>query len=413
MKSNLLNVWRMLCVALALAGWMVHAHAAATPSQALIILIEAGDSAVSGYQQDPAHGERLAAEFSRLYFDVFEAAGVELVLGSKDRSLMQQIELGFARCIQTGIERRPTDEARSAWGRLRSDLIRAMPLVADGASGAGTRLAWQAGVIVLREGLEALLVVSALAAFLRRSGQEHRLRWLWAGVALGVAASGLLAWAVADLLAVAGTWRGALQGVMVTLAAIMIAQMAAWMYARRSAERWNQVLREHMAGALDGTPWLTLLVSFVAVFREGAETMLFFHALGGSAPGHWLALAVGSITAALVLAAAFMGFQRVGRRMPYSAFFIGTASLLLVIALVFAGKGALYLQMAGWLPSTEWTKAPSVGWLGIYPLRETVFAQVLLFGWVMGMTFWSRRPHGVDSRQASERGAQSTARPSP
>lgn len=382
---------RRLWLALWLALTMGLAQAAIPPSQALSKLTEAGAQAVEAYAAGSSSGEQAAAEFSRLYFDVFEAAGIELLLGSRDRALMQSIELGFARCIQSGLERRPPEAMREAWGRLQADLERARPIVSDGEAGTGWAVAGQSAVIVLREGLEALLVVSALAGFLGRSGQRDRLPWLWAGVGTAVLVSAALAWALSDLLGAVGAWRGALQGLMVLLAAAMLAQMAAWMYARRSAERWNQVLRAQMTGARDGMPWLTAAVSFVAVFREGAETILFFHALGGSTQGQWGPLAMGAAAAAAVLTLVFFSFQRMGRRLPYAAFFVGTASVLLLIALVFAGKGTLYLQMAGWLPSTDWQAVPALGWLGVYPLRETVAAQLLLVVMVVALTVWSGR----------------------
>lgn len=384
------------CLAALMWSFLGLAQAAMTPSEALHSISESGEAAVMAYTPDPASGERTAAEFSRLYFDVFEAAGVELMLGSRDRSLMQKIELGFAKCIQAGLERRLPEAMRGAWEGLRADLALAGPMVADGESGTGVAVAGQAAVIVLREGLEALLVVSALAAFLRRSGQSDRLRWLWGGVTGGMVASALLAWGVSDLLAMAGAWRGAAQGLMVMLASLMLAQMAAWMYARRSAERWNQVLREHMVGAIDGTPWLILVVAFVAVFREGAETILFFHALGAAAAGQWRPLAGGATIAAAALVVLYLIFQRMGRRLPYSAFFIGTASLLLVVSLVFAGKGALFLQMSGWLPSTDWAAIPTIGWLGLYPLRETVLAQAIVIGVIVGWVLLGSRPPRVN-----------------
>jgi len=94
---------------------------------------------------------------------------------------------------------------------------------------------------------------------------------------------------------------------------------------------------------------------------------------------------------ALVLVVVFLVLQQMGRRLPYGVFFVGTASLLLVVSLVFAGKGALFLQMAGWLPSTDWTAVPLIGWLGVYPLRETVLAQLLVVSMIAGLVLWGSR----------------------
>ncbi|MEY4413051.1 MAG: hypothetical protein RIQ53_344 [Pseudomonadota bacterium] len=335
--------------------------------------------------------EATASGYSRLYFDIFEGEGLELSLGGRDRRLLGAIEQGFARCIRAALERQPAAELQTAWRGLRDDLLRARAPLASARAQQDRSAFWPALLIVLREGAEALLVVTALAAFLRRSGQPHRLPWLWGGVGAAVAASAALAWGLAGVLAAAGPWRGTALGLLVCLAALMLGHMAAWLAARRSAERWNQTLRAHMAGALDGTPWLTAGVAFIAVFREGAETLLFFQALAGSAPGQGLPLAAGAGVAVLGLMLLSIGLQRLGLRLPLHLFFSSTAVLLLGLALVFAGQGALLMQLAGRLPLTDWPWVPAWPWLGLHPSRETVLAQAGLLLLVLAAVWRDHR----------------------
>ncbi|MFT3822179.1 MAG: FTR1 family protein [Rubrivivax sp.] len=382
--------WRCLLALAALGLLLIAPPAAAAgllPAQALDLLVQQGDAAAAGHVADAAGGERTAAQFSRLYFDVFEGAGLELSLGAHDRARVTRIEHGFAQCIRLALERQPPAALQAGWQALRGELLAARPLIEQVQSQQGGQAFWQALLIVAREGAEAILLVAALAAFLQRSGQAHRRVWLWGGVAGGLALSALLAWLVSGLLAAAGSLRGLLLGLMVLLAALMTAQMAAWMYARRSAERWNRALQAHIAGAADLTPWLIAGVALVAVLREGAETLLFFQALIGSAPGQTAALLGGAAAAVAVLALLFAAMQFVGRRAPLTLFFVGTASLLLVMAVVLAGKGVLQVQLAGALPTHAWPWLPTVDWLGLHPSREGVLAQagVLLFALALAL----------------------------
>ncbi|TCP01505.1 high-affinity iron transporter [Rubrivivax gelatinosus] len=350
-------------------------------------LLAAGDAAVAAYRSEPRGAETTAAEFSRLYFDVFEARGLELALGARDRAAMQRIELGFAHVIQAALERQPRAGVDAAWQRLRAELAAQRAGLAEaGAGGAGAAFA-QSALILLREGAEALLVVGALAAFLRRTGQHDRMPWLWGGVGAAVLCSAALAWVLGVLLDAAGRWRGVVEGVVVLVAALLIAQVAAWLWARRDAERWNAWLRAQLArGARDSTPWMSAAVAFLAVFREGAETLLFYQALARAQPGQDGALWAGAALAALVLAGAAWAMTRLGLRLPFTAFFTVSAALLLGLALSFAGQGVLELQLAGWLPTTPWPAAPTIGWLGVYPSAQGLGAQAALLAAVLGLS---------------------------
>lgn len=367
-----------------MACWPGLASAAPGPAQALRELQASGDTVVARYRDGQASGEQTAAAFSQLYFNVFEGAGLELSLGGQDRALMLSIEQGFARAIQVALEQQPPQALDTTWQALRGDLARATPLMADTEAQGRWAAFVQSLLIVLREGVEALLVVTALAAFLRRSGQADRLPWLWFGVGAGVVASATLAWGLQGVLDAAGAWRGGLQGVMVVVAALMMAQVSAWMYARRSAERWNQTLKAQLAGAADGTPWMTALVSAVAVFREGVETLLFFQALAGASVGQWGGLLGGAALGAVLLVLLFLAMQHWGVRLPFTLFFTVTAALLLVLALVFMGKGVFALQMAGWVPRLEvHGMGTGWGWLGVYPSSQTLGAQLALLAGVL------------------------------
>jgi high-affinity iron transporter len=339
-------------------------------------MIVLGDSAARNYAPDRA--EAGAAAFSSLYFDVFEARGLELSLGARDRETMLRLEGRFAKVIQTAIKARPKAELQRAWEDLRGDLESTAVKYRDRSSGAGEAFS-QSLLILLREGAEAILVVAALAAFMRRSGQTRRLPFLWGGVAAALAASLATAWAISELLDLAGARRGMLEGGVILIAAGMMAYVAAWLFARREAQRWNDYLKAQLAdGGRDHTPWTAAIVAFLAVYREGAETTLFYQALIQSAPGQGGAILGGAGVAVLVLAALFAGVALLGARLPFKPFFTATAALLFFLAVTFTGKGVMELQMAGVLPASDLHGLPSLSWLGLYPTLEGLGGQLAL-----------------------------------
>ncbi len=373
LRTVLLRVMILLACACTHPAWAAQTPA---PRDAIGEIQRAGDAAVSRYSPAPAVAEGTAAEFSRLYFGVFEAAGLELALGSRDRAQMLRIEQGFADAIRMALERRPAHDLQARWATLRTDLDTSQTLIEEVTSASGWEALLQSTVILLREGAEAILVVAALAAYLRRTDQRERLPWLWGGVAAGLAASLLFGLWVHRFIASSGALQGAINGAIVLVAALLLAQVSAWLYARRNAQQWNQYLKNQLAGERDSTTLVTAGVAFLAVFREGAETFLFYQALIGAMPNQSKMVWLGCLAAVCIILGICLLVFKAGVRLPFTPFFSITSALLMVLALVFAGKGVLALQMAGWIPSTHWAEIPTVAWLGIYATREGVGIQL-------------------------------------
>ena len=384
--------WAILALGLALPARAAGPDIAATVAQ----MVSLGDAAAASYAPDQA--EASATAFSSLYFDVFEAQGMELALGARDRTTMLRLEGRFSKVIQASLQGRPGPEVNAAWQALRDDLVAVGAQHGDSAGG-GSAAFTQSFLILLREGAEAILVVAALAAFLRRSGQSQRLPYLWGGVAAALAASLVTAWALSSLLKLAGAWRGILEGGVILVAAVLMAYVSAWLYARREAVRWNSYLKEQLTdGGSDHTPWTAAVVAFLAVYREGAETTLFYQALIESAPGQGGAILGGATVAVLALVTLFAAVALLGARLPFKPFFTATAALLFVLAFTFTGKGVLELQMAGVLPASDLADLPSLSWIGVYPTLEGVGGQLALVAAVLGLAWWGTRQSPASGR---------------
>lgn len=380
---------RLLFAALLLIAAVAQsAHAADDPDYAAVTatIVQRADAAVAAY--DSSQPELTGSEFSLLYFEVFEASGMEFALGRQDSELLLAIELRFGQIIRQAMKRESQAQLAGVWAELRPLLERgAHQLSAAPAATGFVEHALQAAIIVLREGAEAMLVIAAFATYLRRSGQHGHLAALWAGVGLALTASLATAWAFNTLLANAGAAREAIEGACLLAAAGLLAWVSLWIYSRREALNWQAYLKDQLASAAAaGSGWAMGATAFLAVYREGAETVLFLLALtGGQAPAG--AAWTGAGAAVLVLAAVWFVLRGSAMRLPVKPFFTVTALLLFVLAVSFAGKGVLELQVAGWADMTRMDGLPEWPLLGMFPTLETLGAQLVLLA-LAGLALW-------------------------
>src|SRR6185369_6265228 len=223
------------------------------------------------------------------------------------------------------------------------------------ATGAWVRFVQSAGII-LREGFEVVLVVGALIAYVRRSGQPAMVRALYAGSLAGAVAT-----AVVLVTALRVTpWAGeALEGFAMLLAAVVLFWVSYWLISKSEADRWQRYIRGKVQTALSGGSRRTLAVAaFLAVYREGFETILFYQALFASVPAGDLMVPAGIVAGLVLLAIVYVGLERIGLKVPMHAFFVCTGAFLYAMAVVFAGRGVAELQSATVLPLTPVAWAP-------------------------------------------------------
>lgn len=204
-------------------------------------------------------------------------------------------------------------------------------------------IALQSGAILLREGLEALLVVAALAAFLRRAGAADRLAMLYSGALAAVLASLAAAY-------IFETWFGGahddtVEGVVMLAAAALLFYASGWLFLRQDPRRWQADLNAAAGRAVAAGSALSFaLLAFLAVFREGAETVLFLHALAKSSGGWSLALVAGLAGATALLAVLFAVMQIIAFRLPLRPLFLLTSLFLFVMGLRFVASAVQEFQ---------------------------------------------------------------------
>ena len=264
------------------------------------------------------------------------------------------------------------------------------PAMAAEPGGAGfLSLSLQSFFILTREGVEAILIVAALVAWLQKAGAADKIRIVYQGVGWAIAAALATAYLLQYALQSSGDMRQVMEGSTMLLAAAMLFYVSFWLIARVQAGKWQSYIRSHVNRAVSGNSLFALgFAAFLAVYREGAETVLFYQALITDAPAQINAIGAGFIAAALTLAVIYATMRSASRQLPLGLFFSVTAGLLMVLAFIYAGKGVHELQEAHLISETMLAGFPKTGWLGIYPTIETLSAQMLVFVPALLMLLW-------------------------
>ena len=332
-----------------------------------------------------------SAQLVSAYFDHFHR--IEPALLSADFLATRQIEAEFTQ-VRGMLTAGETEGVRGRLVNLYQQIKRA----AEPRS--WMAMALNALLIVLREGVEAILIVTALITCLVKSGQQSQVRYVYWGVAWALVAS-IVTWlALTHVVAASGFGQELLEGIVALLAAAVLFYVSYWLISKSQARAWQQFLAERIeVNAARGRRWALASTAFLAVYREGAETIVMFQPLVGG-QGGWAIIAVALLVGGVILAGVFWGFRYLGLRLPLRPFFTVTGSMLFVLAVIFAGKGTAELQEAGVLKITTMAWVPHIPDLGVYPTVQTVLIQgVLVAGAVLGgLVLW------VNSRETASVG---------
>ncbi|WP_447941556.1 FTR1 family protein [Brevundimonas mediterranea] len=330
------------------------------------------------------------------YLDGFEP--VEPALGARDRALMRRVETAMTELRASISKGAPAEEVASRIARLNALIDTAERALApheadNAASFAG------AFTILLREGLEALLIVVAMIAFLRKADRPDVLRYVHGGWVAALAAGGAT-WAAATfIISISGASRELTEGFGSLLAAVVLVSVGIWMHGKSHADAWQTYIRDKLSKALSKrSAWFLFLLAFVVVYREVFETILFYAAIW-SQGGH-VGMLSGALAAVAVLAVVAWALLAYSKRLPISRFFSLSSILMAALSVVLVGKGVAALQEAGWLDVHPITWAPRIEILGLYPTVEGVGVQLLTLV-VLGIGF--ARTSGKKSQDPAKR----------
>ena len=329
------------------------------------------DRSLSAYQA----GDREEARELALsaYLDGFEP--LEALLATRDGGLMREVEQALGQ-FRAGIES-GADPSELQQLRARIDSLLASAegaLAPEAASEISTFLG--AFTILLREGIEALLVVIAMIAFVKKSQRSEVLPYVHGGWIAALLA-GVATWVVATyFVSISGASREMTEGIGALLAAVILVSVGIWMHGKSQAEEWRRYIQEKMGKALSrGSAWFLFGLAFVVVYREAFETILFYAALWN--PQSSGIILAGALSAVALLALIAWAMLRYSRKLPITQFFRYSAILIAILAVILAGKGVGAFQEAGVLTATFIAGLPRLAELGFFPTVETIVAQLL------------------------------------
>lgn len=238
---------------------------------------------------------------------------------------------------------------------------------------------WDAALIPIREGMEALLVIGALLTMTKKARVTRSSAWIWGGASAGMAVSLAAGIGVTVLFSssVFGENNFLLGGVTGVLSAIMLLYVGVWLHRNASMDKWREKINIQKSQALKKRSLLSFaLIAFLAVVREGLETVIFFIGLVGKLP---LTELIGGTAAGLiVLVIVGVLLIKLGLRIPLKPFFLLSMAVVLYMCVKFLGTGVHSLQLAGILPSDAESWLPSVSVLGIYPSVYSTIPQMLI-----------------------------------
>ena len=257
--------------------------------------------------------------------------------------------------------------------------------------------------IILREGLEAILVVGAIIAYLVKSGNRDKLKAVYAGCVLAIICSFVCAWLLQQLKLANTANQEIIEGVTALIAVVVLFYVSNWMVSKAEAEAWTKYIDGQVkASAETGSVFTLGFTAFLAVFREGAEVILFYQPLISdekSVKYMWAGFATGCV----VLAVVFLIIRFFSVKLPIRPFFLGTSILMFIMSVSFLGSGIKELIEGDVIDATspEWLTSiipynDILNVLGVYPVLQTLIPQLILI--LITVTIfvirkWNRNSH--------------------
>ena len=329
------------------------------------------------YQQGDAKKAMLSVQDT--YFDVFENSGMENKIGSRDSNFKAELEGYFTRLVSL-MKAGQGDKLQDQAVGLSQNLAKAVDMLQGGEQSDWSMFLYSL-LIILREGLEALLIVAAIVAYMVKNNHHDKLPIIRQSVYLALVASVVTAFIFQLIFENSGQNRELLEGFTMIIAVFMLFSMSYWLLSKVEAQNWKRYLEGKLSTALTaGSLFGLWLTSFLAVYREGAETVLFYYALIGDAKSA-ISLAylfAGFVSGAILLAICYFIMRYSVVKLPFKPFFMFTGSFMYLMAFVFAGKSVLELIEGKLFEPTLVANVPEISWLGVYPYVETLVPQAIL-----------------------------------
>nr|WP_235361665.1 FTR1 family protein [Campylobacter sp. RM16704] len=315
-----------------------------------------------------------------IYLDIFEASGMESKIGAIDSALKLKIESYFSKGVALIKASASKEELKQNFDELSVLIESSLDKIQE--SSPMSLFIWALGII-LREGLEALIIIVAIVSYLVQSGNKNRLNIvysaLWSGVFLSFVTAFFISWIFKEH---AGQSRELLEGITMLVAVALLFYVGFWLLSNAQNKKWANYVKTQAVEAISNNSVKTLWFSvFLAVYREGAETILFYQALlfDAKTSADYSFIFIGLASGLIILIILYYLLKAGALKIPVKQFFYITSYIIFYMVFVFTGKGIGELIEAKVItPSLLPFNFEGILWLGIYPYYESIIPQFMV-----------------------------------
>ena len=321
------------------------------------------------------------------YLEGFERVEPDLMV--RDKELAAGIEASFSEFRNAIKAGKPAERVEELGEQLQTGLSTADLILQNGKPASKYLSFINSFVIMVREGLEAILIIAAIIAFMGATGTKSQIKYIHYGWILALAA-GFLTWLLArTVISISGAEREVIEGITSLIAAAVLFYVSYWLVSKIDVRVWKEYIQGSVEKALSRGSVLALAsVSFFAVYREAFETVLFYQALWFQSENSHTEIIWGMVAGAALLVVLFFVIFKLALRIPLKYFFSFTSVFLYLLSFILLGKGIKELQEAGMVGVTPLEFLPRIDVLGLYPTLETVLPQGILLAAFIFAVIW-------------------------
>ena len=344
---------------------------------------------LDSYQNKSANA--LIDALQSAYLDIFEGSGMENKIGAMNADLKMKIEAQFTRGVALIKADAPKEDLQKTFDSLNALIASSLDFIQDSS-------VWflfiSALSIILREGLEAMLIVVAIVAYLIQSGNSNRTNIVYSALGVGVFLSFVTAFAVYYFFReYAGQFRELLEGITMLVAVALLLYVGFWLLSK--AHKWNEFIKHSAKEAISkGSSYALWWTVFLAVYREGAETVLFYQALlfDSNTSADFSAVIGGLALGCIILIVLYLLIKRGAVKIPIKLFFQATSAIIFLMCFSFTGKGVGELIEGKVLsPTLIPYQFDAISWAGLYPYYESLGLQLIVVCFIVGGIIATRK----------------------
>ena len=319
-------------------------------------------------------------ESGNIYFDEYEESGMENIVGAKDTQLKLDTEASFNKISALMRAGASKEQIVAAQNKLFDQLTQSLELTKKSSN---WDLFLYAFIIILREGFEALIIVAAVIALLIKSGNSKHLNIVYSALGVAVVLSIATAYGLNYIFGSenAGQTREVMEGAVMLIAVVLLFYVGFWLLSNASSKKWTAYIQGQISSSLSsGDSKMLWWTVFLAVYREGAETVLFYLALlfDAKTPAATSMVAAGFVAGLAALIIVYIVIKEFSLKIAIKPFFIATSVIIFYMSVVFVGKGVMELVEGKVFVPTVIDGLPTITWIGFYPYVQSLVPQAVM-----------------------------------